>query len=106
MNLGNPGGVDFGYTAFRMANGASDNGLGDNDGDGIPDVLEYLLGDNPAVSSTAQLPTAAFANVAVGANPAESYAILTNTRTARTGRPAGSGEIQIPRLTRLQNAHH
>ena len=84
VNLGNPGGVDFGYTAFRMANGASNNGLGDTDGDGIPDVLEYLLGSNPAVSSTAQLPTAAFANLVVGANPAEPYAILTYIRAAGT----------------------
>jgi hypothetical protein len=89
VNLGNPGGPDFGYTAFFMANGATTNGQGDNDKDGISDLIEYILGGNPtnpdgAASSTDKLPTSALMNLVVGANPAEPYQTLTYTRAPNT----------------------
>ncbi len=84
-NLGNPGGPDFGYTAYRLAYAASTNGLGDADQDGISDLIEYVLGTLPGTPDAAsKLPTAALANIVIGGNPAELYQTISYTRAPNT----------------------
>ncbi len=95
VNLGNPGGPDFGYTAFFMSKGASSSGLGDSDLDGVPDLIEYLLGTKPndvggPGSSTDRLPSGGLAQLTVGMNPPAAYQTLTFTRAANTADAAVS----------------
>lgn len=79
---GNPGGPDIsGYTAWATPFGASGNGSGDADGDGVLDLNEYILGTNPNVPSS-NLPVGAKQSLIVGVNPAADYLSLTYTRAA------------------------
>jgi hypothetical protein len=85
LTHGNPGGADVtGYASWATSNGASANGAGDGDHDGIPDVLEYLLGSNPAVSDRADMPAGGILPFTVD-DVFGNYLTLTYTRAAGTG---------------------
>lgn len=82
---GNPGGTDIGgYAAWATANGASQSGAGDDDLDGVPDVVEYLLGSNVRANSETDLPKTAFQQFTVN-GVADNYLTLAYTRAAGTG---------------------
>lgn len=82
---GNPGGIDCSYDLWASGFGASADGLGDNDNDGLSDLVEYMLGTNPASqSSTDKVPTASVQAVVVGMNPPANYAVMTFTQAANT----------------------
>ncbi len=81
---GNPGGVDCGYELWALTNGASANGQGDNDLDGLQDLVEYMLGTSPNDSSTDKAPAASVENVTVGMSPPEAYVTMTFTQAPLT----------------------
>jgi len=81
---GNPGGLDCGYELWAQFNGGSADGLGDDDDDGLQDLVEYLLGGSNAASDAAKAPSASVQEVTVGMNPPELYATMTFTRAPFT----------------------
>ena len=84
LTNGNPGGVDCGYELWALTNGASIDGLGDDDDDSLQDLVEYMLGASPAASSTDKMPTASVQNVTVGMDPPAAYATMTYTQAPLT----------------------
>jgi hypothetical protein len=82
---GNPGGPDTGYAIWAQANAASADGQGDNDQDGLADLVEYMLGSSTAASSISQAPSASVKSLTVGMNPPADYMTMTFTRAPNTG---------------------
>ncbi|MEN8773644.1 MAG: lamin tail domain-containing protein [Akkermansiaceae bacterium] len=64
---GSPGSDESGtnYSNWRSANGITDD-LGDDDGDNIPNLLEFALASDYTASSTSDLPTAQIEMINVG----------------------------------------
>ncbi len=81
---GNPGGLDCGYELWAQTNGGSADGLGDDDDDGLQDLVEYMLGGSNSASDAAKAPAALVQEVTVGMNPPELYATMTFTRAPFT----------------------
>jgi hypothetical protein len=81
---GNPGGLDCGYELWALANGGSTDGAGDADGDGLLDVVEYMLGTSPVSSSSDKVPTASLQSLVVGMDPPANYLTMSVTRAPLT----------------------
>lgn len=85
---GNPGGPDHdespvgGYAAWAAAHGVgAASPAEDSDGDGIPNLLEYVFGTHPREANGALPVSAGIAEISVNGAPAERYQTFTFSRS-------------------------
>ena len=80
---GTPGTDDaLSYSAWAGTYGVT-NAMGDEDGDGLPDILEYALGTNPLIPSPGSMPVSGIGQFVVNGVPGN---YLTFTYTRAVGR--------------------